>query len=68
MVYNVAFAHSGLLLASGTKLLHLVASEDGTVRIWDLNGEVLKLLEGHQESVNAVCFSPDDLILASGEF
>lgn len=42
------------------------ASDDKTVRLWDADtGELLKTLEGHSSSVNAVQFSQDGKRLAS---
>ena len=39
---------------------------DNTVRLWDpATGAAVRTLEGHQNSVNAVAFSPDGRLLAS---
>ena len=49
------------MLASG--------GDDQTVRLWDSHtGECLRLLQGHTNSVNSVCFSPDGSVLASGSY
>ena len=40
---------------------------DWTVRLWDAEtGACVKTLEGHDDEVNSVCFSPDGCRLASG--
>jgi WD40 repeat protein len=41
------------------------ASEDSTIRLWNLNGKLLKTLTGHQGGVWGVAFSPDGNLLAS---
>ncbi|NES46624.1 MAG: hypothetical protein F6K20_36810, partial [Moorea sp. SIO2C4] len=38
---------------------------DKTVRVWDLEGNQLALLTGHQDSVNSVSFSRDGQMLAT---
>jgi WD40 repeat protein len=54
----VAFSPNSAELAS--------ASEDCTVKIWDVNnGDCLHTLNGHIEGVNSVAFSPESTLLAS---
>ena len=58
-VRNIAFSPDGLLLAS--------ANEDGTIRLWNPETQVLDTtLRGHTGSVLSIAFSPDGLLLASG--
>ena len=60
-VYSVSFSPEGQTLASG--------SDDGTVRLWDVNtGNLLHTLTAHRGSVYSVSFSPDGRTLASGSF
>ena len=55
---SVAFSPDGQRLAS--------ASDDGTVRLWNLAGRALgEPLRGHTDSVYSVAFSPDGQRLAS---
>lgn len=55
-VLGIQFNSDGSLLAS--------ASEDGTARLWDQQGNQAAIFV-HGAPVNGICFSPDDLTLAT---
>lgn len=58
-VLGVAYSPDGRTIAS--------ASDDRTVRLWDVRtGRSLHVLSGHESSVTSVAFSPDGALLASG--
>ncbi|MCG9886382.1 MAG: WD40 repeat domain-containing protein, partial [Cyanobacteria bacterium] len=57
-IVGVAFSPDGLMVAS--------ASDDRTVKLWSLNGELLRILEGHTDEVWGVSFSPNGQMIASG--
>ena len=56
-VVGIAFSRDGSMLAS--------ASDDRTVKLWNLDGQLLKTFEGHTGQVYEVSFSPDNRIIAS---
>jgi WD40 repeat protein len=56
-IVGVAFSQDGSMLAS--------ANNDRTVKLWNLDGQLLKTFEGHTGQVYEVSFSPDGQIIAS---
>jgi WD40 repeat protein len=56
-VIGVSFSPDGKIIAS--------ASADNTIKLWRLDGTLIKTLEGHSDWVYDVCFSPDGKIIAS---
>jgi WD40 repeat protein len=44
----------------------ITASEDATLKRWNLRGELLQTLVGHTNYVNGLSFSPDGNLIASG--
>lgn len=42
------------------------ASDDNTIKLWDLDTGLATTFNGHTDKVNAIAFSPDGLTLASG--
>ncbi|NEQ40858.1 MAG: response regulator [Okeania sp. SIO3I5] len=57
-VTKISFSPDGEILAS--------ASEDCTIKLWNLNGEELAIFKGHSKTITSISFSPDGQILASG--
>lgn len=59
-VNSISFSPNGEMIAS--------ASDDGTVKLWNLNGEVVQILDGSSYSlIRIVSFSPDGETLVSVE-
>ncbi len=56
-VRGVVFSPDGQTIAS--------VSDDKTVKLWNLKGQVLQTLTGHSDSVRSVAFSPNGQIIAS---
>jgi len=56
-VNSVSFSPDGQIIAS--------ASSDGTMKLWRLDGTLMKTLQGHQREVNCVSFSPNSQMIAS---
>ena len=56
-IYGVSFSPDGKTFAT--------ASMDKTIRIWNLEGKMLKALLGHNRMINSVDFSPDGTMLIS---
>ena len=57
-VKSISISQNGKLFSS--------SGSDGTIRLWDRQGEIIQTLLGHSETVNSIAFSPDGNILASG--
>lgn len=61
---RAVYSPDGALLAAGSGGYE----PDYAVRLWDVaRGEVRQVLSGHEHDVNALAFSPDDRLLASGD-
>ncbi|MBW4495166.1 MAG: hypothetical protein KME26_19175 [Oscillatoria princeps RMCB-10] len=56
-VNGVSFSPDGSMIAS--------ASDDQTVKLWNLNGKLLNTLKGHSDQIWIISFSPDSQIIAS---
>jgi len=56
-IYAVAISPDGETIASG--------SDDRTVKLWSIDGEMLDSFVGHKERIWAVAFSPDGQMIAS---
>ena len=57
-IISVVFSPDGQMIVSG--------SEDGTVRLWDLKGNLIREPFQHEEAVYSVTFSPNGQIIVSG--
>jgi WD40 repeat protein len=57
-VYDVIFSPDGKAIAT--------ANWDKTVKLWGIDGTMLKTFKGHTDQVNAVAFSRDGSLIVSG--
>lgn len=57
-MYTLAWAPDGQMLATG--------GEDGFVRLWQRDGQMVAALPGHKRAVLSVAFSPVGRLLATG--
>ncbi|NES93284.1 WD40 repeat domain-containing protein, partial [Okeania sp. SIO2B9] len=57
---------SGCVGASPNGKILASASEDCTIKLWNLNGKELAIFKGHSKAITSISFSPDGKILASG--
>ncbi|MCL1470892.1 AAA-like domain-containing protein [Argonema antarcticum] len=57
-IWQVVFSPDSQLITS--------AGGDGTVKLWKLNGKLVRTLQGHTAAVWRVAFSPDGKMIASG--
>jgi WD40 repeat protein len=63
VVYSLAFAPGGKILAVGTG----EAQKSGVIKLWDANmGKELRALGGYKNHVLSVAWSPDRKVLAGG--
>lgn len=56
-INEISFSPDGKTIAT--------ANNDKTVKLWDLNGNLLQTLKGHQESIKSVSFSRDGKTILS---
>ncbi|MFB8788143.1 MAG: AAA-like domain-containing protein [Potamolinea sp.] len=63
-IYTYQRGVNSVSFSRDTKQLAM-AGEDGTVKLWDINGKPLKAFPAHQKSVRSIRFSPDDKLLAT---
>lgn len=70
-VNTVAYSPDGKFIASGSGEMRTFGEKpvpsDNTIRLWDAQtGKLLNTLKGHSDLINAVAFSPDGKVIASG--
>ncbi|MEW6492768.1 MAG: AAA-like domain-containing protein [Cyanobacteriota bacterium] len=57
-IISVCFSPDGKIIVSG--------GENGTIKLWSLDGRELLTFQGHGGIVNSVCFSPNGQTIVSG--
>jgi WD40 repeat protein len=68
-VWSVSYSPDGKTLASADGKTLASASADNTVKLWDVGtGKELETLNGHQDQVISVSYSPDGKTLASASY
>jgi WD40 repeat protein len=67
-VMAVAWAPDGNTLATGgaRNYAYAASAGDNSVTLWDRQGQMTGILNGHSGQVNVVAWSPDGKLLASG--
>jgi WD40 repeat protein len=65
-VFATGHRSSTKVLAYSPDGRYLLAGDDGTVKLWDLQRGLLDALTGHTASVSSVAWSPDGRYLATG--
>lgn len=65
-VTSIALSPGSTLNSVQSEPTLAAAYSDTFVRLWSLDGTLLRTLEGHEDWVRAVAFSPDGQILATG--
>lgn len=67
---HTVFRHGGsvrtVAYALGNPFLFASAGDTGAVKVWNLHNDTVTTLGTHADSVNAIAFSPDGRLLASG--
>ena len=58
VIFSVAISTDGQTIVSG--------GADGTVRLWNRKGKLLRTFQGHQDRVNSVAISADNQTVVSG--
>ncbi len=64
----VAFSPVSVASPEGFGKIIASGSDDNTVKLWNISGQLLQTLKGHTSIVKDVTFSPDGKIIASASF
>jgi WD40 repeat protein len=67
-ISSVAFSPDGKSILTGCSSTEDVVpgSQDKTARLWDLQGNVLQVFNGHESSIHSVAFSHDGISILTG--